>query len=84
MTRENVTRAVLILLVVFISVVFFRMIERMFLALLMAAILAGLAHPFYRRLLGACRGHRPLAAVFTELILVLRDHRAAGRRWSAW
>lgn len=70
MTRENVTRAVLILLVVFISVMFFRMIEPMFLALLMAAILAGLTHPLYRRLLGACRGHRPVAAVITELILV--------------
>jgi predicted PurR-regulated permease PerM len=70
MTRENVNRLVLLALVVFISVVFFKMIKGMMMALLMAAILAGLANPLFQRLRGLFRGSGGAAAVVTELALV--------------
>ena len=70
MTRENITRFVLILLVVFISAIFFRMIKGMVLALFMAAIMAGLSGGLYGRLQRLFRGRKPAAAVVTELILV--------------
>ena len=71
MDRPTVNRAVLLLLVVFISAIFLQMIKGMLMALLMAAILAGLLGGVYRRLCGWLRGRRAAAAVITELLLVL-------------
>ncbi len=70
MTRENVTRLVLVLLVVFISFVFVSMIRSMVMALFLAGILAGLTNGIYQRLLRVFRGRKPAAAVITELFLV--------------
>jgi predicted PurR-regulated permease PerM len=71
MNRETVNRVVLLALVVFISIVFFRMVKGMLMALLVAAILAGLLAPLYGRMVRLCRGKRGLAAVATELLLMV-------------
>ncbi|MBD3222584.1 AI-2E family transporter [bacterium] len=71
MNRETVNRVVLLALLVFISVMFFRMIEAMLMALLMAAILAGLLAPVQRRMVRLFGGRAGPAAVVTELLLVL-------------
>ena len=70
MTHENVKRFVLLLMVVFISVMFFRMIRGMLMALFMAAILAGLMNGVFARLTRAFRGNKPGAALVTEVMLV--------------
>ena len=70
MTRDTVSRLVLLALVLFISVVFVHMIRGMLMALLMAAIVAGLFAGPYRRLVDLFRGRRVLAAVVTEVLLV--------------
>lgn len=71
MTRESIGRVVLLGLVIFISVLFFQMIRGMAMALLMAAILAGLLNPMYQRLRCRFGGRQSLAAVVTELLLIL-------------
>jgi len=71
MSRETVNRIVLLLLLVFISVMFYRMVKGFLLALLMAAILAGLMHGVFGRLTLLFRGRRGLAADVTEILLVL-------------
>lgn len=71
MSRETVNRIVLLLLLVGISLLFYRMIKGFLLALLMAAILAGLMHPVYARLCRLLRGKRAVSAVITELLLVV-------------
>jgi len=69
MKRETVNLTVLLILVVFISFVFLKMIQGFLLALLMAALLAGLMRPVFGRLLGVCRGHRGAASVLTIVLL---------------
>jgi predicted PurR-regulated permease PerM len=71
MKSDNTTRLVLIALLVFISIMFFRMIHDMVMSLFMAAILAGLFNGLYRRLAAIFGRRRALAAVITELILVV-------------
>ncbi len=71
MSRATVNRIVVLVLVAAISLLFYRMIKGFLLALLMAAILAGLMRPVYNRLVRLLRGRRPAAAVITELLLVL-------------
>ncbi|HOX26965.1 MAG TPA: AI-2E family transporter [Candidatus Krumholzibacteria bacterium] len=71
MSRETVNRIVLLALVIFISVMFVRMVKGFLLALLMAAILAGLLNRLYDRLTRVFRGRKALAAVTTEVLLVL-------------
>lgn len=71
MNREVVNRVVLLGLLAFISVMFFRMVEGMVMALLVAAILAGLLAPVYGRLVRLFRGKRAFAAVVTELLLIV-------------
>ncbi len=71
MTRESVGRIVLLGLVIFISVLFYKMIRGMAMALLMAAILAGLLNPMYQRLRCRFGGRQSLAAVVTEVLLLL-------------
>ncbi|MDD5719371.1 MAG: AI-2E family transporter [Candidatus Krumholzibacteria bacterium] len=70
MSRQTVNRIVLIVLLVAISLLFYRMIKGFLVALLMAAILAGLMRGFYARLRRIFRGRRGPAAVLTELLLV--------------
>jgi predicted PurR-regulated permease PerM len=70
MSRATVNRIVLLLLVVVISLLFYKMIKGFLLALLMAAIIAGLMHGFYQRLVRLFRGRQTLSAVITEFLLV--------------
>jgi predicted PurR-regulated permease PerM len=61
----------LLLLVVGISLLFVLVIRRFILAVLLAAVFAGMAYPLYRGMLRRLRGHRALAAVATILVLLL-------------
>lgn len=61
----------LLLLVAGISLLFVLVIRRFLLAVLLAAVFAGLAYPLYRRLLRRMRGRRTLASVSTILLLLL-------------
>lgn len=71
MKRDTVSLTVLLLLVVVISFVFVKMIKGFLMALLMAAILAGLLARPYRWLTRLVRGRRSLAAVITVILLIL-------------
>ena len=71
MSRDAVNRIVVLLLLVTISLLFYKMIKGFVLALLLAAIIAGLMHGLYGRLLRLLRGRRALSAVITELMLVV-------------
>jgi predicted PurR-regulated permease PerM len=64
-------QAFLLLLVAGISLLFVLVIRRFLLAVLLAAVFAGLAYPLYRWILRRLRGHRALAAVVTILVVVL-------------
>jgi predicted PurR-regulated permease PerM len=70
MTRDTVNRIVILLLLLTISLLFYKMIKGFMMALLMAAIIAGLMHPAYRGLVRLFRGRRNLSAVITEVLLV--------------
>ena len=64
-------QAFLLLLVAGISLLFVLVIRRFLLAVLLAAVFAGIAYPFYRWMLRRVRGRRALAAVATILVLLL-------------
>lgn len=64
-------KAFLLLLVVAISGLFLLVVRRFLLAVFLAAVFAGLAHPLYRWFLRRLRGRRRLAAVATLLVLLL-------------
>lgn len=64
-------RAFLLVLLVVISAVFLAMIRSFLMAVLLAGILASLAHPVYRRILGWVRGRRSLASFLTLALIVL-------------
>ncbi|MFP3941094.1 MAG: AI-2E family transporter [Thermoanaerobaculia bacterium] len=61
----------LLLLVAGISLLFVLVIRRFLLAVLLAAVFAGLAYPLYHWLLRRMRGRRTLASVSTILLLLL-------------
>ncbi len=64
-------QAFLLLLVAGISLLFLMVVRRFLLAVLLAAVFAGLAYPLYRWMLRRARGRRALAAVATILVLLL-------------
>lgn len=64
-------QAFLLLLVAGISLLFLLVVRRFLLAVLLAAIFAGMAYPLYRWLLARVRGRRSLAAVATIVLLLL-------------
>ncbi len=68
---ERFRRGFLLLMAVAISLLFLAMIRRFLTALLLAAILSGLAHPLYERLLGWFRGRRAAASTATLVIVLL-------------
>jgi predicted PurR-regulated permease PerM len=68
--RTKFSRAFLLLLLAFISMVFVRMIQDFVLTLLLAAIAAGLTQPLFRRLAHLFRGRGNAAAV-VSLVIVL-------------
>ncbi len=69
--RERFGALFILLLAVGISIVFFAMIRRLAVALLLAAIFAGMFHPLYRRLSAWFGGRRRLASFATLLVLML-------------
>ena len=69
--REQFGRVFVLLLAIGISIVFFEMIKRMAVALLLAAIFAGIFHPMYRRFVDWLGGRRVPAALITLVGLIL-------------
>lgn len=66
---ERKSRGVfLLLLAIGISALFFRMIQSFVLALLLAAVLAGLSYPMYERILRLLGGRKGFAAAATMLL----------------
>jgi len=63
--------AFLLLLVIGISLLFLAMIRNFLMALLLAAIFAGMARPLYRRLVPVCRQKKPMASILTLVILIV-------------
>jgi len=68
---DTFRKSFLVLLAVAISLIFFAMIRGFLVALLLAAVLSGMAQPLYRRLLRWFRGRRPLASVATLLVVLI-------------
>ncbi len=64
-------RAALLLLVAGISAIFLKMIASFLVAVLLAAIFAGMSYPFFRRLRVLFNGRENLASVVTILLLFL-------------
>lgn len=64
-------QAFLLLLVAGISLLFLLVIRRFLLAVLLAAVFAGMAYPLYRWMVRRVRGRRALASVLTILLLLL-------------
>jgi len=64
-------RAVLLVLVAAISLVFVGMIRPFLMTLLLAGIFAGLSQPLYRRVLNLVRDRRRLASLITMILLVI-------------
>jgi predicted PurR-regulated permease PerM len=70
-SRERFRLSFLLLLTLGITGLFLVMIRQFLMAVLLAAIFSGLAHPLYRRILRRMRGRRAWASVATILILLL-------------
>jgi predicted PurR-regulated permease PerM len=64
-------KSFLLVLVAGISLLFVLVIRPFLLALLLAAVFAGIAYPLYRWLLARLRGRRALAAIVTIVLLLL-------------
>jgi predicted PurR-regulated permease PerM len=69
--RERFGNLFVLLLAIGVSLVFYGMIRRLAVALLLAAIFAGMFHPMFRKLSGWLGGRRVLAALATVIILIL-------------
>jgi predicted PurR-regulated permease PerM len=74
-TRQNdrlrFRRLFVLLLMLALSALFLRMVWGFVLAVLVAAIGAGLAYPLFSRLLALCGGRRTLAAAATLILIIL-------------
>jgi predicted PurR-regulated permease PerM len=71
MDRDRLRHISLVILLVLVTALFLAMIRRFLIVLLLAALLAGLAHPLYRGILRRVRGRRNLASATTLLILLV-------------
>lgn len=69
--KETFRRVFLLLLVVAISVSFFKLIGSFVMALLLAGIFSGLLHPLYRKLLQRLKGSQFLASATTLVIALV-------------
>jgi predicted PurR-regulated permease PerM len=69
--QEKFRKIFLLILVAFISFLFFRMIDSFLVTLFMAAILSGMSYPLYKKLLGWCRGHQAIASGVTIVIVLV-------------
>lgn len=63
--------AFLLLLAIGITLLFFWMIKDFILAILLAAVLAGMVYPFYSRLAEKLRGHKSIASGLTVMLSLL-------------
>ncbi|MBI9082194.1 MAG: AI-2E family transporter [Desulfobacterales bacterium] len=70
MDRNFVGKMVLLLVVFFISVLFFSMIRTFLMAIFLAGLFSALAHPLYLRFEKRLRGRRSLASLATLLLIV--------------
>jgi predicted PurR-regulated permease PerM len=68
---ERLRRVVLILVALGISLLFLGMIKDFLIALLLAALTAGILHPLYKRLLKRFKGRKTLTSAVTVTLLVL-------------
>ena len=69
--RTTLQRAFVLFFFILISILFLRLVWGFLLAVVMAAILAGLTHPLYSRLLRFFRGRRAAAAAATLVLVIL-------------
>ena len=70
-TQQRFAKTFLLILAIGISLVFFFMVRRFLVAVLMAAIFSGMSQPVFRRLVKLFRGNRKLASVSTILLVLL-------------
>jgi len=70
-SRERFRKIFLLLLTLGISILFLAMIRGFLMAVLLAAIFSGMAHPLYRWILKRWRGRRAWASATTILFLLL-------------
>jgi len=70
-TRTALQRVSVLFIFTLISILFLRLVWGFLLAVVMAAIFAGLTHPLYNRLLGFFRGRRAVAAASTVVLMIL-------------
>jgi len=70
-SQDRYRKGFLLLLLVFISVLFFSMIRQFLMTILLAAIGSALAQPLYSRFLAWARGRRPVASILTILIILI-------------
>ena len=63
MNQDHVSKAVLVLMVITISALFFSMIHQFLMSIFLAGLFSALARPVYRRLRILFKGHRHLASV---------------------
>lgn len=71
MDRSNFNRAMLLLVVVGISVLFFLMIRDFLMAILMAGIFSALSRPLYSRFKHWFKGRQSLASLVTLVVILL-------------
>ena len=71
MTRDDINKATLLLLVLVISLLFLAMVRHFLMALLLAGIFSAMAHPLYRRLEKWLGGRRSLASIATLLVIII-------------
>lgn len=68
--RELAQKGALLLLLIGVSVIFLKMISGFLIPMFLAALFAGLAFPFYKKLVRLVRGRESTAAFLTLLIVV--------------
>ncbi len=71
MSTTNVSKIVLLMLVLAISAVFFTMIKGFMMAILMAGIASSLAQPIFKTMTRLMRGNQTMGSITTLLIIVL-------------
>ena len=71
MDQENVNKAVLVLMVIAISALFFSMIHQFLMSIFLAGLFSALARPVYRRLRIMLKGHRHFASATTLLLMIV-------------
>jgi len=71
MSTTNVSKLVLLILVLAISAIFLTMIKGFLMAILLAGIASSMAQPIFQRLTRLMRGNQTLGSISTLLIIVL-------------